>query len=256
MRALVAAAVLGVGLLAARPAAAEVYRWTDESGRTHFDDDAAHIPEGQRERAQVFQTKPRPEEPAVKSDGPTQAAFAASLARELGMQTVATQDPASLLSLVGIYPSTGWYPNTVLSPAVVQEVVTAARAAARAHRLAQPEVSAEAAVIRVAASLGVATPPPQAIPEPPPPAIVVAPNIVVEAPPPATVVVQNIQPAPQAVLSDYPTFAFGIPFAPLGPVPVGPVPNRITPLSNPAGRLHGPLITPLRPGPFTRPSGP
>ncbi len=190
---------------------------------------------------------------ATASDSATQAAFAAALARELGLQTAATQDPAALLSLVGIYPSTGWYPNAALSPAVVQEIVTTTRAAARSHRLAQPEASAEAAVLRIASSFGIAAPPPSA-PEPAP-QIVVAPNIVVEAPPPPTVIVNNVQQAPPPVLSAYPAFGFGIPFAPLGPVPIGPVPSRITPLSNPAGRLHGPLITPLKPGPFTRPAG-
>ncbi len=240
--------------LFALPASAEVYRWTDETGRTHFDDDVARVPPAQRDSAHVFQMKTPPAEAATtKPEGPTQAAFATALARDLGLQTTATQDPAALLSLVGIYPSTGWYPNAALSAAVVQELVTTTRAAARAHRLAQPEASAEAAVLRIASSFGVAAPPPAA-PEPPP-QVVVAPNIVVEAPPPATVIVNNVQQAPPPVLSAYPTFGFGIPFAPLGPVPVGPVPSRITPLSNPAGRLHGPLITPLKPGPFRRPEG-
>jgi hypothetical protein len=235
---------------------AEVYRWTDETGLTHFDDDAAHVPDGQRDSAHVYQSKAHPPEPAsaAQSSGPTQSMFASALARELGLQTSATQDPISLLHLVGIYPSMGWYPNSPLSPAVVQEVVTATRAAGRARRLGQSEVSAEAAAIRVASSLGVAAPPPQAVPEPPPPPpIVVAPNIIVQAPPP-TVIIE--QPAPQVVLSDYPTFAFGIPFAPLPIAPVGPVPDRIVPLSNPAGRLHGPLITPLVSRPFQRPVGP
>jgi hypothetical protein len=100
----------------------------------------------------------------------------------------------------------------------------------------------------------VATPPPAAVapPAPPAPVIVVAPNIVVEAPP--VVVVEHVERPPPA-LSSYPTFAFGIPFAPAPVVPIGPVPERITPLSNPAGRLHGPLITPLRPGKFSRPIG-
>jgi hypothetical protein len=250
------AAIASVLLFVARSSSADVYRWTDENGRTHFDDDAAHVPEAQREHARVFQMKARPaEEPGAKAEGPTQAAFAAGLARELGLQTSATQDPVSVLHLVGIYPAAGWYPAASLLPAVVQEVVTATRNAARARRLAQPEVSAEAAALRVASALGVATPPPSALPEPappPPPQILVAPNIVVQVPPPM-VIVEHVHPAPQPVLSDYPTFAYGIPFAPLGPVPVGPIPSRITPLSNPAGRLHGPLIEPLKPGPFRRP---
>ena len=238
------------------PAHAEVYRWTDETGRTHFDDDAAHVPDAQRDSAHVYQSKPPPtgSQSVAQSSGPTQSMFAIALARELGLQTSATQDPISLLHLVGIYPSMGWYPSSPLSPAVVQEVVTATRAAGRARRLGQSEVSAEAAAIRVASSLGVAAPAPQAVPEPPTPPIVVAPNIFVEAPPP-TVIVTQVQPAPQVLLSDYPTFAFGIPFAPLPIAPAGPVPDRIVPLSNPAGRLHGPLVTPFVSRPFQRPLG-
>lgn len=249
----------GLVLVLAAPVYADVYTWTDDSGRTHFDDDATNVPEARRDAAHVIRTKvptAAAEHPA-EMKGPTQAAYSTGLARELGLQTSATQDPVSLLHLVGIYPAIGWYPNAALTPAVVQEVVTATRAAARAHRLAQPETSAEAAALRAASSLGVATPPPVARPEPElPPQIIVAPNIVVETPPQQTVVVNHVYPAPQAVLSDYPTFAFGVPFAPLGPVPIGPIPERIVPLSNPAGRLHGPLITPLRARPFQRPSGP
>ncbi len=242
--------------LAALPAGAEVYRWTDESGRTHFDDDATRVPDAQRDRAQVYQSKRRPETQAAPANGPTQSMFAAALARELGLQASPTQDPVSVLHLVGIYPSMGWYPSAALSPAVVQEVVTATRAAGRARRLGQSEAGAEATAIRVASSLGVAAPPPQAVPEPPPPPpVVVAPNIVVEAPPP-TVVIEHVQPPPQVVLSDYPTFAFGIPFAPLPMAPTGPIPDRIVPLSNPAGRLHGPVVTPLVSRGFQRPVGP
>lgn len=249
--------LVGVGMIVAvlfaSPVRADIYRWTDENGRTHFDDDVARVPAAQRDDARVFQTKPSAEAPLAAATGPTQAAFAVALARELGLQTASAQDPVSLLHIVGIYPSMGWYPATTLSPAVVQEVVTSTRAAARARRLAQPETSAEAAALRVASALGVATPPTVAIaqPEPPAPVIVVAPNIVVEAPP--VVIVEHVERQPPPILSGYPTFAFGIPFAPVPVVPIGPVPQRITPLSNPAGRLHGPLITPLRAGTFSRP---
>jgi hypothetical protein len=151
----------------------------------------------------------------------------------------------------------GWNPQAALSSAVVQEVANAARAAARAHRLRQSEFNAEAAVLHVSAGLGISGPAPIAVAEPaPPPAaappVIVAPNIIVEAPPPVIVERREVQPAP--LLSDYPTFAYGVPFAPLPFPPVlGPVPARITPLSNPAGRLHGPLVPQLRPAPFTRP---
>lgn len=244
-------------LLLAAPASADVYTWTDDTGRTHFDDDATNVPEAQRDAARVVRTKvPPPDESPSDAKGPTQAMYSAALARELGLQTSGAQDPVSLLHLVGIYPSMGWYPSAPLTPGIVQEVVTATRAAARARRLAQPEGSAEAAALRAASGLGIATPPPAVPPErEASPQIVVAPNIVVETPPQQTVVVNNVYPVPQPVLSDYPTFAFGVPFAPIGPVPFGPIPERIVPLSNPAGRLHGPLITPLRAGPFQRPSG-
>ena len=246
-------------LLAACPAGADIYRWIDASGALHLDDDIANVPETERDSARIFRAK-TVQQPDVS--GPTQGAFAAALARALGLQASSSQDPLSVLQIVGIYPSVGWHPQAALSPAVVQEVVTAARGAARAHRLHQPEASAEAAVLRVSSGLGVAGPPPTAPAEPPPmppaaPPIVIAPNIVVEAPP-ATVIVERHEPAPQAVLFGYPfgypAFIGGVPFAPL-PIPrvLGPIPERIPPLSNPAGRLRGPLVAPLGSRAFTRP---
>jgi len=243
-------------LLVASPAGADVYRWVDEGGAIHLDDDIENVPEARRDGARIFKAKAA-REPEVS--GPTEGTFAGALARELGLQASPSQDPVSVLQIVGIYPSVGWHPGAALSAAVVQEVVTAARTAARAHRLRQPEASAEAAVLRVSSGLGVAGPPPAAPaePAPPPPAaappIVIAPNIVIEVPPPA-IVVERHEPAPQAVLFGYPTFANGVLFAPLAaPRVLGPIPERITPLSNPAGRLHGPLVAPLGSHPFTRP---
>jgi hypothetical protein len=237
------------------PLHAEIYRWIDEAGTVHLDDDVTRVPEAQRDGARVFKTKIAP---APDVTGPTQGAFAAGITRALGLQTSDTQDPVSILQVVGIYPTTGWNPQAALSTAVVQDVADAARTAARAHRLRQSEFNAEAAVLQVSAGLGVAGPPPIAVAEsaPPPPAappVVVAPNIIVEAPPPIIIEHREVQPAP--VVSDYSTFAYGVPFAPL-PFPrvLGPIPDRITPLSNPAGRLHGPLVQPLRAAPFTRPS--
>jgi hypothetical protein len=115
-------------------------------------------------------------------------------------------------------------------------------------------------VLRVAANLGVAGPPPTVVaapaPPPEPPTVVVAPNIVVETPP-TNVVVQNIQPQNDPFLTRYgwdPLYGGGVPYAPIAPGPPGPIPDRITPLSNPAGRLRGPAVPP-RPGlqPFRRP---
>jgi hypothetical protein len=191
-------------------------------------------------------------------DGPNQSAFANGVARELGLIAVPTQDAVSALHLVGDYPSAGWNPAAALTPAIVDEVVRAARAAARARRLPQGEVAVEAAVLRVASGLGVAGPPPTAVVEAPPPepTIVVAPNIVVEAPPP-TVVVHTVERERTPVLTRWgwdPAFVDGVPFAPIARGRPGPIPDRITPLSNPAGHLHGPAVPPRpRLGPFQRP---
>ena len=85
----------------------------------------------------------------------------------------------------------------------------------------------------------------------------VAPNIVVESPPQQTVVVHSVEREREPVLTRWgwdPAFSGGIPFAPIPSGPPGPIPDRITPLSNPAGHLHGPAVPP-RPGPqpFRRP---
>jgi len=246
-------------LLVASPRSghAEIYRWVDAHGVVHLDDTLANVPEPARSDAKVFQARPVPATAAAT--GPTQAAFANAIARDLGLAASPSQDAVSVLHLVGIYPSAGWSPSASLTTAVVDEVTRAARAAARARRLPQSEASAEAAVLRVASGLGIAGPPPTAIEEPPPapPTIIVAPNITVESPPQQTVVVHTIERRPEPVL----TYGFdpflggGIPFAPIpgGPV-AGPIPDRITPLSSPAGRLHGPAVPP-RPGPqpFRRP---
>jgi len=247
-------AAIAIVLALALPLHAEIYRWIDDAGTVHLDDDVARVPEAQRNSALVFKTKIAP---APDVSGPTQGAFAGGVTRELGLQTSDTQDPVSILQVVGIYPAAGWNPQAALSTAVVQEVANAARAAARARRLRQSEFNAEAAVLHVSAGLGISGPPPIAVAEPappPPPAppVIVAPNIIVEAPPPVIVERREVQPVP--VYSDYPAFASGVPFAPLPFPPVlGPIPERITPLSNPAGRLHGPLVPPLRAAPFTRP---
>ncbi|MEB2285471.1 MAG: hypothetical protein B6D46_16385 [Polyangiaceae bacterium UTPRO1] len=247
LAALLAAAV-------ATPAHGEIYRWVDAHGVMHLDDTLANVPEGARAAARVFQSRVPP--PIESTSETAQAAFANGIARELGLVASDTQSAVSALGLVGIYPSAGWHPAAALTAPVVEEVTRAARAAARGHRLAQSEASAEAAVLRVASGLGVAGPPPSAAPEPAEPqTIVVAPNIVVEPPPAPAVVIRTVERAPVLTRWSWdPGFGNGMPFAPIPSGPPGPIPDRITPLSNPAGRLHGPAVPP-RPGPqpFRRP---
>lgn len=236
----------------ASPAWAEIYRWVDAQGVTHLDDTLENVPEDARTAAKVFQSRPAPTSEATS--GPTQATFANDIAHDLGLLASDTQDAVSALGIVGVYPSTGWHPTAPLTPSVVEEVTRAARAAARARRLPQTETSAEASVLRVASGLGVAGPPPSTVPAPAvaePPTVVVAPNIVVESPPQQTVVVHTIERERVPVLTQWgwdPAFGGGVPFAPIPSAPPGPIPDRITPLSNPAGRLRGPAVPP-RPGP-------
>jgi hypothetical protein len=249
-----------LSVVTAGPARGEIYRWVDEHGVVHLDDTLANIPDAARQDAKVFQARSAPAAPST--NGPVQSAFANGVARDLGLIASDTQDAVSVLHLVGIYPSAGWNPTAALTPAVVDEVTRTARAAARSRRLPQGEASAEASVLRVASSLGVAGPPPTALPEPPPPAapepptFVVAPNITIESPP-ATVVVH--EPAPEQYLTRFgfdPAFGGGVPFTPIFNTNArqAPIPDRIPPLSNPIGQLHGPLVPP-RPGiqPFRRP---
>lgn len=258
MRTPVVAASLVVVLASSVSARAEIYRWVDEHGVTHLDDTLDNVPEGSRPDAKVFQSRTPVAAPANTS-GPTQAAFANGVARELGLVLTDTQDVVSALHIVGIYPNVGWNPGAPLTAAVVDEVARSARAAARGRRLQQSEGTTEAAVLRVASTLGIAGPPPQVVepaPAPAPPTVVVAPNIVVEAPP-ANVVVHTIERERAPVLTRYgwdPAFGGGVPFHPIPSGRPGPIPDRITPLSSPAGRLHGPAVPP-RPGlqPFRRP---
>lgn len=204
----------------ATPAHGEIYRWVDAHGVMHLDDTLANVPEGARAAARVFQSRVPP--PIESTSETAQAAFANGIARELGLVASDTQSAVSALGLVGIYPSAGWHPAAALTAPVVEEVTRAARAAAEP---AEPQT------------------------------IVVAPNIVVEPPPAPAVVIRTVERAPVLTRWSWdPGFGNGMPFAPIPSGPPGPIPDRITPLSNPAGRLHGPAVPP-RPGPqpFRRP---
>jgi len=250
-------------LVTVSPAMGDVYRWVDERGTIHLDDDLARVPEAYREAARVFRSKPATAgTPAGDSTAPIQASFADAIARDLGLRTSESQDTVSVLQIAGIYPARGWDPAAALSPVVVTDVVNAAIAAARAGRLSQSPAAAEAAVIRAAERLGVAAPPPtiEAPPAraPEPPTVVVAPNIVVEAPSPPQIVIHEIERIREPVLASRvydPAWTYGVPFASTSPplASTEQVPPRIVPLYNPAGQLRGPLVTPLRSGPLQRP---
>jgi hypothetical protein len=251
------AALVTTLLVANVPASAEIYRWVDGNGVTHLSDRLDDVPEGARPDAKIFQSRIKAA-PEPGASGPTQAGFADAVARGLGLIASETQDAVSALHIVGIYPSVGWNPAATLTPVVVDEVTRAARAAARSRRLPQSEGSAEATVLRVASNLGIAGPPPAVVePAPEPATIVVAPNIVVESSPP-TVVVNTIERERDPVLTrygfDWPVTG-GFLYAPIQRrSKPDPIPDRITPLSNPAGHLHGPAVPPRpRPGPFRRP---
>jgi hypothetical protein len=162
-----------------------------------------------------------------------------------------------VLQVVGIYPSIGWHPDAPLTPAVVDEVVRTTIAAARAHRVPQSPMTAEAAVLRIAAGLGVDAPPPTIVEAPPPPPapepmpVVLAPNIIVEAPPPV-IVQQSTYPGPYIGSVD-PAWAYGVPFRSTGNRQSRKSTlQRIPPIFNPTGRLRPPVIQPFELRPFPR----
>ena len=246
-------------LSVALPADAVIYRWVDENGSVNFDDDLERVPVDQRPEMKVFAVKKPPAPSADDSPdaGPRQAAFARRVARDLGLQKSTTQDPVSVLQVVGIYPSVGWHPAGPLTLAIVDEVVATTVAAARAHRLRHTAASAEATVLAAAKGLGLDVPPPAVVPEPPPPPpepapIVVAPNIIVEAAATAPVIVQQAYPASYAP-GWYPNVTDGILFRPSLRASRPPPTARIPPITNPVGRLRLPVIKPLQVRPFQRP---
>ncbi len=246
-------------LSVALPADAVIYRWVDENGSVNFDDDLERVPVDQRPDMKVFAVKTPPTAPAedTAAEGPRQAAFARRVARDLGLQKSTTQDPVSVLQVVGIYPSVGWHPAGPLTLAIVDEVVATTVAAARAHRLRHTAATAEATVLAVARGLGLDVPPPTVVPDPPPPPpepvpIVVAPNIIVEAAASAPVIVQQPYPASYAP-GWYPNVANGVLFRPSQRASRPPPTARIPPITNPVGRLRLPVIQPLRVRPFQRP---
>jgi hypothetical protein len=231
------------------PAEAVIYQWVDERGHVNFDDDLERVPEAQRPAMKVFQAKARPAaaEPEP-GGGPRQAAFARQLARDLGLQKTDTQDPVSVLQVVGVYPAIGWHPAAPLTPAIVDEVVRAAVAAARGRRLSQSPSTAEAAVLGVAKNLGMDVPPPTVAPEPSPPPpepvpIIFAPQIVLESPPPAVpIVVQQPAYYPGHFEGFVPIVADASPRPSRG----RPLTPRIPPLTRPVTGLRPPVIQPLQ----------
>jgi len=250
-------------LSVALPADAVIYRWVDENGAVNFDDDIDRVPVDQRPEMKVFAVKPPPPAPVddAPAEGPRQASFARRVARDLGLQKSSTQDPVSVLQVVGIYPAVGWHPAGPLTLSIVDEVVATTVAAARAHRLRHTAASAEATVLAAAKGLGIDVPPPTVIPDPPPPPpepapIVVAPNIIVEAAASAPVIVQQPYPASYAP-GLYPT-TNGILFqssrnSAERRASTPPPTARIPPITNAVGRLRLPLIQPLQVRPFQRP---
>jgi len=53
--------LLALALLAALPAGAEIYRWTDAQGRTHFSQDLGQVPAEHRAAARAAASNPRPD---------------------------------------------------------------------------------------------------------------------------------------------------------------------------------------------------
>jgi len=70
----VANGVLGLLLLAAGPASAEIYRWTDSAGRVHFTHDLSRIPAAERRTAKSRAEAPAGRDPIQVYDAPARLA--------------------------------------------------------------------------------------------------------------------------------------------------------------------------------------
>lgn len=73
-RARTAAAVILVVLLGASVAGAEIYRWTDSSGRMHFTHDLSQVPPGQRKQAEAAASAPKGPNPIQTYQAPARVA--------------------------------------------------------------------------------------------------------------------------------------------------------------------------------------
>ncbi|MGE0827253.1 MAG: DUF4124 domain-containing protein [Candidatus Binatia bacterium] len=175
---------------AAASAFADLYQWTDTDGVIHVVDEAGEVPEAYRDQVKVYQSmKSHSPPPASLPLSPSRSytlgsegQFAQKIALDLGLIRRESEDPIGPLIGAGIRPAGGWHVDEALTIETVEEVLSAARYAANAHRLSLSADGATA-IIQQSAEAILPAPPPEelAYEEPPPQQIIIqqsAPQII------------------------------------------------------------------------------
>src|SRR5713101_8120019 len=138
---------------------ADLYQWTDADGVIHIVDETVEVPGAYRNSVKVYHaaksvgaSPATPLSPSRAYAAQSQGAFAQKLAQDLGLTRNDNEDALGPLCGAGIQPAGGWKVSGPLTPAVLYEVLAAARRAADAKRLPLSADGAEA-VVRQAAEL-------------------------------------------------------------------------------------------------------
>lgn len=136
---------------------ADLYQWTDADGVIHIVDETVEVPDAYRSNLKVYHAAKSVGASSATALSPSrvyaaqsQGAFAQKLARDLGLTRNDNEDALGPLRGAGIQPAGGWKVSDPLTPAVLYEVLAAARRAADAKRLSLSADGAEA-VVRQAA---------------------------------------------------------------------------------------------------------
>ena len=165
-------------------ASADLYQWTDENGVIHVVDESYQIPQVYREKVRVIESQKSHTPPSSLPLSPSrtypehsQGRFAQKLALDLGLIKSRQEDALGPLTSVGIRPAGSWQVNDLLTPDIVDEVITSARSAANARRISLSADGTEAIVQQAAASVLPLSDPTQdqerASEEPPPQQVII-----------------------------------------------------------------------------------
>lgn len=192
---------LGLWLIHATPARADIYTWLDDRGVQNFVDNQAAIPERYRDQARLMiestasaETEPAstPIEtvPSLQEEKPApprpegQGALAVALAETLGLATRPTPQQAAIVLLErGILPPAGWMLDEPVDPRWMTDLAHSLLAASATGQIGQSPETAFRTLEAVAADVGIALVALE-LPRPSEPAVVAA--------PPQAVVVERI----------------------------------------------------------------
>lgn len=165
---------LGLWLIHATPARADIYTWLDNRGVHNFVDDRASIPERYRDQARLMiestasaetepastpiETVPSLQEEKPAPPGPEgQGALAVALAERLGLATRPTPLQAAIVLLErGILPPAGWMLDQAVDPRWMTDLAHSLLAASATGQIGQSSETALRILEAVAADMGIA----------------------------------------------------------------------------------------------------